>query len=153
MNPYAPPAGRYQSVMPLLPAGWRCSAFYWAAHRGLPVTLSYLQELGLRAARLGRWHGIPEARAPEGPYIVFLWPEQVWEQAAVRLAADFAAAVAEYWRCPEPRGDAAWGAVYGNGREYGWEDYAESRQDERDAGWGPGQAPWDGDDIRPGPYG
>jgi hypothetical protein len=139
---------------PLLPPGWRCTAYYYTQHRGMPVTLSYLQELGLRAARIAWWHGIPEAKAWEGFWWCHTWPEWVWQQAAVRLAADFAVAAAEYWRCPEPQGDAAWGAVHGNGGDgYTWEDYAETRQDERDAGWGPGAVPRDGDDIRPGPYG
>jgi hypothetical protein len=147
MNPYGPVTAL--PGQPLLPAGWRCSAFYWAARRGLPVTLSYLLELGLQAARIARWHGLPEARTPEGPYIVHQWPEWVFEQAAARLAADFAVAQAEYWRCPEPQGDAARDSVYGNGGdEFTWGDWLDGRQEERDAGWGEGRVPWDGDDIR-----
>jgi hypothetical protein len=82
-SPYAPVTNP-----PLLPPGWRCSAFYWSAGRGLPVTLGWLQELGLRAARLGRRQGIPEIRAPEGPFWVLLWSEDIWAQAKARLDED-----------------------------------------------------------------
>ena len=141
------------SAPPLLPPGYRATAYWWACHRGLPVQLGYLQELGLRAARLAWQHGIPAARVPEGPFWCHTWPAGIWAGAEAQLAADFARFQAEYRSCPEPRGEAARDAVYGNGRAYGWGDYTETRQDERDAGWGPGAVPWDGDDIRTGLYG
>ena len=79
---YAPVTG------PRLPEpGWRFTAYYWAAHRGLPTTLEYLTELGAIAAGEARWAGLRQATVPEGPYIVHTWPEQIWRAAEAKLAA------------------------------------------------------------------
>ena len=88
MDPYQP-----VTECPVLPAGWRCTAYYWATHRGLPVTLSYLQELGAAAAREARWAGLERAAVPEGPFpAVLLWPPGVWAYAEAQLDAMLAAA-------------------------------------------------------------
>jgi hypothetical protein len=130
VNPYGPVT--YPPGQPLLPAGWTCSAYYWAVHRDLPARLDYLQELGLRAARLASWHGLQRVTVPEGPWpAVNLWPSEIWAEAEARLAADFAAAQAEYWHCPEPQGQAAWDTVYRNGAGYTWEDFLEALAGQR----------------------
>ena len=71
----------------LLPAGMRCSAWWYAQHRGLPVSLDYLKALGLTAVRMARWEGLEEWRVPERHpdgtvYLVCMWPERIWDAAA-----------------------------------------------------------------------
>lgn len=60
----------------------RCSAYWYALHRGLPADLDYLRALGLTAYRMARWEGLEEWKVPEGPWIVFMWPEHIWDAAA-----------------------------------------------------------------------
>lgn len=103
----------------LLPAGMRCSAYWYAQARGLPLDLPYLKALGLTAWRIAAWEGLAEWQVPEGPYRVHMWPEPVWDAAANGVAWH------QYQHAP--------------GDPY---------EEQRDAGWGPGQVPWDGDDIR-----
>ena len=66
----------------LLPAGMRCSGYWYALHRGLPCDLAYLKGLGLAAARLARWEGLEPWQVREGPWIVHQWPERIWDDAA-----------------------------------------------------------------------
>jgi len=70
----------------LLPEGVRCTAYWYAQNRGLPVTFGYLLELGLRAARLARWHGIWQSMVREGypdnPLWVHTWPACIFDEAA-----------------------------------------------------------------------
>ena len=75
------------TAAPLLPPGWRCSAYWYATHRGLPVTFSYLLELGRHAARAARWYGIAPAPVAEGIFpAVHTWEPWLWDQAAAELA-------------------------------------------------------------------
>ena len=67
----------------------RCSAYWYALRAGMvtdasdPGDLEFLRELGLRAAHLARWEGIPAMTVPEGPWpAVYLWPERIWDDAA-----------------------------------------------------------------------
>lgn len=90
--------------MTLLPPGCRCTA-YWYAWQSRLLTgddLGFLTELGIRAARVARWEGIPPWQIPEGPYWVHMWPEQIWDRAAGQMA-DEAARYGD-WRShlPEP---------------------------------------------------
>jgi hypothetical protein len=70
----------------------RCSAYWYALRAGMvtdpcdPGDLEFLRELGLRAARLARWEGIPALTVPEGPYQVYLWPERIWSEVADAMA-------------------------------------------------------------------
>jgi hypothetical protein len=72
----------------------RCSAYWYALRAGMvtghpapdEAGLEFLRELGLRAARLARWEGIPAVTAPEGPYQVYLWPERIWSEVADAMA-------------------------------------------------------------------
>lgn len=66
----------------LLPAGMRCTAFWYARARGLPQDLDSLLDLGLVAARIARWEGLEPWQVAEGPYWVHMWPEHVWDQAS-----------------------------------------------------------------------
>jgi hypothetical protein len=85
-------------VSGLLPAGMRCSAFWYAQHRGLPTSLGYLKALGLTAYRMAVWEGLEPWQVPEGPWIVHMWPERIWDAAAQNpVARD-----AEFWSCPPP---------------------------------------------------
>lgn len=73
----------------LLPPGMRCSAYWYALRSGLVSgsgDLDFLRCLGWHAARLARWQGIPPWQVPEGPYLVFMWPEQVWDAAWAVMA-------------------------------------------------------------------
>lgn len=79
-DPYGP-----VTSFPWLEPGWRCTAYYWAVHRGLLTTLEYLTELGRIAAGQARWAGLEPAQVPEGPYIVHQWPAPVWLAAEARL--------------------------------------------------------------------
>src|SRR5215831_106302 len=74
------------SVTAIFEPGLRVSAYYHSVRRGLPVTMCHLQELGLRAARLARQHGLAAARVPEGPFWVHTWPPWVWDAAAASMA-------------------------------------------------------------------
>lgn len=73
----------------LLPPGMRCSAWWYAQHRGLPVSMGYLKSLGLTAARMAFWEGlepwqVPE-RHPDGvTYLVYQWPERIWDAASAQ---------------------------------------------------------------------
>ena len=71
----------------------RCSAYWYALRAGMvtdasdPGDLEFLRELGLRAAHLARWEGIPAMTVPEGPWpAVYLWPERIWGAAAEAMA-------------------------------------------------------------------
>lgn len=116
----------------LLPPGMRCSAWWYARARGLPQDLGYLMSLGLTAARMARWEGLEDWQVPERhpdgvTYLVHQWPERIWDAASSQPQVR----EAESWCCPDPRGEAAYDAVYGNtGR--GWDE----------------TVPRDGDDIR-----
>ena len=78
---------------PYLPPSWRCSAYWYAAQFHSvsvplePGDLEFLRELGLRAASLARWEGIPAMTVPEGPWpAVYLWPEHIWSTVANAMA-------------------------------------------------------------------
>jgi hypothetical protein len=58
----------------------RVTAYWYAAHHGLPCDLDYLLEFGAQAARRARWLGIGEQKMQEGPLIVHTWPEFVFDQ-------------------------------------------------------------------------
>jgi hypothetical protein len=146
----------------LLPPGWRCTAYYYAAHSGLPVTYSYLLELGLRAARAARWLGLRQATVREGPFRVHTWPEWVWVRAAASLAIPARPAgppplhprVAAFYaqrREPPPGYDGGFWSVQGPPEDtQAWLDVYGSADE--DAGWREdpyADLPWDGDDIRP----
>lgn len=80
-----------------LPQGVRCSAYWYAQRAGMlpygvtdPDDMEFLRDLGARAARLGRWHGYPEWVVPEGPYLVYMWPEHVWDEVASAMANEAA---------------------------------------------------------------
>jgi hypothetical protein len=71
----------------------RCSAYWYALRAGMvtdasdPGDLEFLRELGLRAASLARWEGLPALTVPEGPWpAVFLWPERIWSEVADAMA-------------------------------------------------------------------
>ena len=71
----------------------RCSAYWYALRAGMvtdpsdPGDLEFLRELGLRAAHLARWYGIPALTVPEGPWpAVYLWPERIWSEVADAMA-------------------------------------------------------------------
>lgn len=85
-----------------LPPGTRVSAYAYAARAGLvsvpqaPGDLEFLRELGLRAALLARWEGLPRMTIPEGPYpAVLLWPERIWSEVADAMA-NYAAEHGDY---------------------------------------------------------
>jgi hypothetical protein len=108
----------------------RCSAYWYALHRGLPVDLDYLRALGLTAYRMALWEGLEEWKVPEGPFFVFMWPERIWDAASAQpLPRE-----TEFWSCPAPPEDT---------RAY--DDWCQMA----DSGWGEGGVPRDGDDIRP----
>jgi hypothetical protein len=126
---------------PLLPPGMRCTAYFYAQQSGLLTghgDMEFLTELGWHAAVLARWHQIPPWKVNEGPLFVHTWPEWVWSTTA-DLLAHYAAEYGDC--CPDPAGHAAWGPRGPSASYQSWRD--------EDAGWGPGQVPWDGDDIRP----
>jgi len=88
----------------IIEPGMRCTAYYYATQRGLPVTMCYLLELGLRGARAARWLGIPQATLREGFLVVNAWPEQAWHEAAASIARDPAPRHAHpHPPLPEPR--------------------------------------------------
>ena len=71
----------------------RCSAYWYALQAGMvtdasdPGDLEFLRELGLRAASLACWEGIPALTVPEGPWpAVYLWPERIWDEVAGAMA-------------------------------------------------------------------
>lgn len=66
--------------------GMRCSAYYYVTRRGLPATMCYLQELGLRSARAARLAGQAAVRVPEGPFLVHTWVQETWDAAAASMA-------------------------------------------------------------------
>lgn len=69
----------------LLPPGYRCSAYWYSAQRGLPSAMCCLLELGTRAARLARQAGLATARIAEGPFWVNTWPEEFWDAATATM--------------------------------------------------------------------
>lgn len=76
----------------------RCTAYWYAASARLLTgngDLDFLSCLGLHAARLARWHGIPAWQVPEGPFLVWMWPEWIWD-ATVTAMADAAAGHGDY---------------------------------------------------------
>ena len=99
---------------------WRCSAYWYAARAGMvsvpqaPGDLEFLRELGLRAASLARWEGIPAMTVPEGPYQVYLWPEHIWSAVADAMA-NYAAEHGGYGHS----GDPAWESADGDPQGYG----------------------------------
>lgn len=119
----------------LLPPGMRCSGWWYATARGLPVSLDYLKSLGLTASRMATWEGlerwqVPE-RHPDGvTYQVFMWPERIWDAASAQPMARETG----FWSYPAPPEDT--------------QAYADWCQ-MADSGWGEGGVPRDGDDIRP----
>jgi hypothetical protein len=71
----------------------RCSA-YWYAQQARLLTgtgdLEFLRELGLAAWHIGWFErGLEVIKVPEGPpgnqFFVCLWPEEIWEEALVRV--------------------------------------------------------------------
>ena len=71
----------------LLPPGYRCTAYWYALHNGLPADLGYLLELGRRAARAASWLGLAPVRVPEGPFpAVNTWEPWLWDLAAAGIA-------------------------------------------------------------------
>ena len=73
----------------LLPPGMACSAYWYAASARLLTgdgDLDFLRCLGWHAVRLARWHGIPGWQVPEGPFLVWMWPEWVWDTAVDAMA-------------------------------------------------------------------
>lgn len=83
----------------LLPPWARCTGYWYATAAGFGYDLEFLRELGLRAARLGRWYGVPGALTAEGPYWVHQWPEGIWDEALGAM----------YWMYAAPQGEqAAW---------------------------------------------
>jgi hypothetical protein len=73
----------------LLPPGARCTAYWYAQHAGMLTgdgDFEFLRALGLAAWRIAGRHRLPEAKVPEGPYLVHQWPEWCWSQAADRIA-------------------------------------------------------------------
>lgn len=141
----------------------RCTAYWYASTRGLSCDPDFLLELGRQAARHARWLGIPEQKTPEGPFIVHAWPEAAWDYVAPRsaIAAEMMTAAGRMTRVAQA-------ARPGNREEFtrerepGFWSYPAppedtqayldwtymAQEEDRDAGWGPGQVPWDGDDIR-----
>jgi hypothetical protein len=84
-SPYAPVT---QSAW-FLPEGYRCTAYWWAVHRGLPLDLGSLMRLGRQAATEARWAGTEPRQIPEGPYpAVHTWPGWIWAAAEARLRAE-----------------------------------------------------------------
>jgi hypothetical protein len=97
---------RGSAMAGLLPAGMRCSCWWYAMHRGLPQDLGYLKALGLIAARMARWEGLEEWRVPERhpdgvTYLVCQWPERIWDAASAQPMAR----EAEFWSYPAPPED------------------------------------------------
>lgn len=77
----------------MLPPGCRCSAYWYASQARLLTgsgDLEFLTELGIRAARMARWEGIPPWQVIEGPYWVHMWPEHIWSRAADQMAEEAA---------------------------------------------------------------
>lgn len=92
----------------LLPAGMRCTAYWYAQARGLPTDLDYLKALGATAARMAWWEGLEPWQVPEGPYWVHMWPERIWDAAANGVLQQ-AAAILEYMdRLHDPRNAGTW---------------------------------------------
>jgi hypothetical protein len=131
----------------LLPPFFRCSAFWYAQARGLPVSLDYLKVLGLTAARMAWREGLEPWQVPEGPFFVYQWPERIWDAASTGLAVQ--PHLDQFWRQPPGYGDSFWSYPAPPEDTQAYADWEVMAAGERDAGWGPGQAPWDGDDIRP----
>jgi hypothetical protein len=72
----------------LLPSQMRCSAFWYAQARGLPTDIGYLKALGLTAYRMAVWEGLAPWRVREGPFLVYMWPERIWDAASQGLVRD-----------------------------------------------------------------
>ena len=77
-----------------LPPDYRCTAYWYAQRAGLLTgngDLEFLRCLGLRAWHLAGYYGVPAwPKIPEGPFMVLLWPEVIWDTAAFQLAQDAA---------------------------------------------------------------
>ena len=66
----------------LLPPHVRCTAWWYAAQQGMRVPdWAFLKDLGKRAAAVARDYQVPESKTQEGQYLVFQWPEWVWDLA------------------------------------------------------------------------
>jgi hypothetical protein len=79
-----------------------------------------------------------------------MWPERIWDAASAGVARE------QYWHSPPPPGYGFWSCPAppeGTQAHADWEAMADEEgrraAEDRDAGWGPGIVPWDGDDIRP----
>lgn len=72
----------------LIPSGMRCSAFWYAQARGLPTDIDYLKALGLTAYRMARWEGLASWQVREGPFLVYMWPERIFDAAAMGLVRE-----------------------------------------------------------------
>jgi hypothetical protein len=90
-----------------LPPGARCSAYWYAQRGGMlpygvtdPDDLEFLRVLGARAVLLARWYGYLPWQVPEGPYLVHMWPEHVWDEVASAMANE--AAERGTWEQPGP---------------------------------------------------
>ena len=73
----------------------RCTALWYATAAGLltgnwPADLDFLACLGLRAERLARAHRVPYWTVPEGPYMVHMQPEWVFDLALQQMREDAA---------------------------------------------------------------
>ena len=77
----------------LFPPGAWITAYRYSAAAGLltgnwPADLDFLSCLGLRAERLARAHRVPYRTVPEGPYVVHMQPEWVFDLALAQLRED-----------------------------------------------------------------
>jgi hypothetical protein len=75
-------------VTGLLPSGMRCSSFWYAQARGLPTDIGYLRVLGLTAYRMAIWEGLAPWQVQEGPFLVHMWPERIFDAACQGLVRD-----------------------------------------------------------------
>ena len=137
----------------LLPAAMRCSALWYATARGLPTGLDYLKALGAAAARMAWWEGLEPWQVPEGPWYVYMWPERIWDAASNGVAVR---PLTAFWQEPPAYGYGFWSypappedtQAYADWCQLADEEGRNLQPRDYDAGWGPGQVPWDGDGIR-----
>ena len=102
----------------LLPPSMRCSAYWYAQNRGLPVSIGYLKSLGLIAARMAYREGLAPWQVPEGPYLVHQWPEHIWDAASVQPQVR----EAEFWCCQPPPEDTQAYDDWSQMADEGWRD-------------------------------